>query len=183
MAQIRKRVLEANNALRESGLAWSSGDAGAEGEGAGEHEDDEDDEEGDEDEDDEEDVEEGEDEDEQEREEDDEEDDGEDNIHPYPPSLIPSTHVWVLTVEQSDGYNMREFSVRRVYRHFIDALQHTIEEAREYGFGEKEDDDMHFNTPSDFVGIATQDVDSYEWRFEDQEGGFMTYELTRMIIL
>ena len=167
IAQIRKRVLEANNALRASGLAWSSE---PEGEEAGDDDEEEEDEE----------VESSEDGDEE-----DEEDEGKthDKALPSAPTADTITHVWVLSWEKGDGYKDNDSGISGVFRNVDNAVQTVIPEVRDYGFGENEDDEMYFKDEEDFVGIAQKDSDSYTWRFQDAEGGFMTFELRRLPIL
>ena len=157
IAQIRKRVLEANNALRASGLAWSS-------EPEGEEVDDDE---------------------EEEEEEEDEEAGAETNDKALPsaPTAATITHVWVLSSEQSDGYNDESSDISGVFRQFDDAVQKIIPEVRGYGFGEDEDDEMYFKDDADFIDIALKDGDNHTWRFQDKEGGIISFELKKLPIL
>jgi hypothetical protein len=185
IAQIRKRVLEANNALRASGLAWSSEPEGEEAGDDEEEEEEESSEDGDED---------------------DEEDESETNENGLPAGLMPAgpmtaalmasgpmaattTHVWVLSYEQGDGYKNNHGGIRGVFRHFNDAVPAIIPEVRGRGFGVDKDDEMYFAGPKSFVDIAHKSFDislkgydSYSWRFEDADGQFMTVEIRRMHI-
>ena len=172
IAQIRKRVLEANNALRASGLAWSSE---PEDEGA----DDDDEEEEEEEDEEEESSEDGDDEDDE-----DEEVGGETNDRAHPPAPITNTitHVWVLSDEYDDGYKNTHSSVRGVFRHFEEAVRTLMPDLRKYGSGLPQDDEMHFKDEASFIDIGQRHDDFYAWRFEDGESGFTCFELKRLPI-
>ena len=165
IAQIRKRVLEANNALRASGLAWSSE---PEGDAADDGEEEEEEEEGDES-----------------SEDGDEEAEAEthDKALPSAPAAPAITHVWVITFEQGNGYKDSHSEISGVFRQLEDAVRNVSSEVRGYGFGEDEDDEMYFKDEAGLLDIAVMDGDDYSWRFQDVEGGFMTFELRRLPIL
>jgi hypothetical protein len=171
MAQIRKRVTDANKALIESGLAWSSG---AEPEDAedGEHDGEEEDE----------------DEDDTQNEEEstdaaDGEDSEEDDTLPPSPIAATSTHVWMVSLEQGSPDRETIFEIHGVFRHFNDALRVAATEIHSYGMGESESEGMKFEGPRGLREIAEKDGNDYSWRFEGGEGYWLDADLKRMLIM
>ena len=178
MAQIRKRVMDANNALRESGLAWSSGAGGVEPVDAedGEHneeEEDEDDAQNEEEEEDEEEFTEAE----------DGEDSEEDDTLPPSPIAATSTHVWMLSLEEGGPYSETTFEIHGVFKHFNDALRVAATEVHKLGMGESESEGMEFEGPRGLREIAEKSGDDYSWRFEGGEGDYVDVDLKRMAII
>lgn len=175
IAQIRKRVMDANNALRESGLAWSSGAGGAEAEDAEDSEPDEEEEE--------EDDTQSEEDDEEFTEAEDGEDKEEDDSLPPSPIAATSTHVWMLSLEQGGPYRETTFETHGAFKHFNDALRVAVTKIHDLGMGEGQGEDMDFEGPRGLREISEKSGDDYSWRFEGEEGDFVDVDLKRMAII
>ena len=160
IAQIRKRVIEVNNALRASGLAWTS-DAGGgiadDAEGPSDASSDS-----------------------EESEEVESESDIEGASPPPSPIAADSTHVWVVSSEMGGDYIDTGSDVTGVFRHFNDALEAAKEDLGQYGYGEA-DDNMHFTSLKGLSKLAEKLGDGYRWRFEGEEQ-WMTVNIERMLI-
>ena len=153
IAQIRRRVIETNNALRNSGQAWepacgSDEEPAVKDEDENDYEDDEDDEE----------------------------------AIPPSPIAADNMHVWILQTEHGGPYRDVESTVMGLYRHFNHALQAAFTELREHEHGEDEDSETYFAGPKGLLDIAEGSTDIYTWRFEDLEGGYMSVDIQRMSI-
>jgi hypothetical protein len=173
IAQIRKRVIEANNALRESGLAWNAEDDVVDDGPTDEDEEDEEEEE-----------EEDEEEEEEDEDEDEEADDAEDDAVPSSPIAPDNTRewIWILLLEQGSPYGDTSSEISGISRHFGNAVRTASYQLHQCGYGEEEDDEMYFSGPKGLVELAEKSGDDYSWRFEDLEGNFMSFKLKRMPI-
>jgi hypothetical protein len=168
MAQIRKRVMDANKALMESGLAWSPGaepEDAEDGEHGGEEED----------------------EDDTQNEEEstdaaDGEDSEEDDTLPPSPVAATSTHVWMLSLEEGGPYRETTFQVHGVFKHFNDALRVAVTAIHNHGMGEGQSEGMEFEGPRGLREIAEKYGNDYSWRFEGGEGDWVDADLKRMVI-
>jgi hypothetical protein len=134
IVQIRKRVVEANNALRKSGLAWNAGDDAVD-DGPTDEEDEE----------------------EEEEEEDDETDDDTEDDSVPPSPIAPDTGYgfsYLSRVVHTEKRTQKSLAFDDIFRHFGDAVRTASYQLHHCGYGEEEDDEMYFKGPNGLVELV-----------------------------